>query len=91
MAESTKYVWRIAKQENDDAVAKIKAAKTTEVYVLPPAEKAVWRKAMLPLYRSTRTSSARTRCRRSRRPSRSPRRSSRLKEATDAVARPRER
>jgi len=50
MAESTKYVWRIAKQENDDAVAKIKAAKTTEVYVLPPAEKAVWRKAMLPLY-----------------------------------------
>ena len=50
MAESTKYVWRIAKQENDDAVAKIRAAKTTEIYVLPPAEKAVWRKAMLPLY-----------------------------------------
>jgi len=51
MAESTKYVWDIAKKENDDALAKIKAAKTTEVYVLPPAEKAVWRKAMLPLYR----------------------------------------
>jgi C4-dicarboxylate-binding protein DctP len=50
MAESTKYVWQIAKQENDDALAKIKAAKTTEVYVLPPADKAVWRKAMLPLY-----------------------------------------
>jgi C4-dicarboxylate-binding protein DctP len=50
MAESTKYVWQIAKRENDDAVAKIKAAKTTEIYVLPPAEKAVWRKAMLPLY-----------------------------------------
>jgi C4-dicarboxylate-binding protein DctP len=50
MRESTKYVWQIAKQENDDAVAKIKAAKTTEIYVLPPAEKAVWRKAMLPLY-----------------------------------------
>jgi C4-dicarboxylate-binding protein DctP len=50
MAESTKYVWEIAKKENDDALAKIKAAKTTEVYVLPPAEKAVWRKAMLPLY-----------------------------------------
>ena len=50
MAESTKYVWQIAKQENDDAVAKIKAARTTEIYVLPPAEKAVWRKAMLPLY-----------------------------------------
>jgi C4-dicarboxylate-binding protein DctP len=50
MAESTKYVWDIAKQENDDALAKIKAAKTTEVYILPASEKAVWRKAMLPLY-----------------------------------------
>jgi C4-dicarboxylate-binding protein DctP len=50
MAESTKYVWDIAKKENDDALARIKAAKTTEVYVLPAAEKAVWRKAMLPLY-----------------------------------------
>jgi len=51
MAESTKYVWDIAKKENEDALAKIKAAKTTEVYVLPAAEKAAWRKAMLPLYR----------------------------------------
>ncbi len=50
MAEATKYVWDIAKKENDDALAKIKAAKTTEVYVLPAAEKALWRKAMLPLY-----------------------------------------
>jgi len=50
MAESTRYVWQIAKQENDDAVAKIRAAKTTEIYVLPPADKAAWRKAMLPLY-----------------------------------------
>src|SRR5438034_2853940 len=50
MAESTKYVWNIAKKENDDALAKIKAAKTTQVYVLPADEKAVWRKAMLPLY-----------------------------------------
>jgi C4-dicarboxylate-binding protein DctP len=50
MAESTKYVWQIAKQENDDALAKIRAAQTTEIYVLPASEKAVWRKAMLPLY-----------------------------------------
>jgi C4-dicarboxylate-binding protein DctP len=50
MAESTKYVWEIARKENEDAIAKIRAAKTTEIYVLPPAEKAVWRKAMLPLY-----------------------------------------
>ncbi len=51
MAESTQYVWDIAKKENEDALAKIKAAKTTDVYVLPQAEKAVWRRAMLPLYR----------------------------------------
>ena len=50
MAESTQYVWDIAKKENDDALAKIRAAKTTDVYVLPSTEKAVWRKAMLPLY-----------------------------------------
>jgi len=50
MAESTKYVWEIAKKENEDAVAKIRAAKTTDIYVLPAADKAAWRKAMLPLY-----------------------------------------
>src|SRR5438477_12126931 len=50
MAESTKYVWDIAKKEHDDALAKIQAAKTTDVYVLPSTEKAVWRQAMLPLY-----------------------------------------
>jgi len=50
MAESTQYVWEIAKKENDDAIAKIRAAKTTDIYVLPAAEKAAWRKAMLPLY-----------------------------------------
>ena len=51
MAESTRYVWQIAKKENDDALAKIRAAKTTEIYVLPASEKAVWRTAMLPLYK----------------------------------------
>ncbi len=51
MSETTKYVWDIAKKENDDAIAKIRAAKTTDIYALPAAEKAVWRKAMQPLYR----------------------------------------
>jgi C4-dicarboxylate-binding protein DctP len=50
MRDSTQYVWEIAKKENDDAIAKIRAAKTTEIYALPQAEKVVWRKAMLPLY-----------------------------------------
>src|SRR5260370_38798369 len=51
MSETTKYVWDIAKKENDDAIAKIRAAKTTDIYALPAAEKAVWRTAMQPLYR----------------------------------------
>jgi C4-dicarboxylate-binding protein DctP len=50
MDEATRYEHSIAQQENDDALAMVKAAKTTEVYVLPEAEKAVWRKAMHPLY-----------------------------------------
>jgi C4-dicarboxylate-binding protein DctP len=50
MAESTRFVWEIAQKENDDALAKIKAAKTTEIYYPSAAEKAEWRKAMLPLY-----------------------------------------
>jgi len=51
MAEASRYERSIAQKENDDALEKIKKAKTTQVYVLPPTEKAVWRKAMLPLYR----------------------------------------
>ena len=50
MAEATQYEHSIAQKENDDALDQVKAAKTTEVYVLPAAEKAVWRNAMLPLY-----------------------------------------
>ena len=50
MAEATKYERDIAQKENDDAFEKIKAAKTTEIYVLPAAERLVWQKAMLPLH-----------------------------------------
>jgi C4-dicarboxylate-binding protein DctP len=50
MAEATRFEREIAQSENDEALAKIKAAKTTEIYVLPAGEKAVWRKAMQPLY-----------------------------------------
>src|SRR5690242_16065706 len=51
MDEASRYERSIAQKENDDALAKIKEAKTTEIYVLPAAEKAAWRKAMLPLYK----------------------------------------
>jgi len=50
MDDASKYERSIAQKENDDALEKIRAAKTTEIYVLPASEKAVWRKAMLPLY-----------------------------------------
>jgi C4-dicarboxylate-binding protein DctP len=50
MAEASRYERGIAQKENDDALEKIRAARTTEIYVLPAAEKALWRKAMLPLY-----------------------------------------
>ncbi len=50
MTEASRYEREIAQKENDDALEKIKAAKTTEIYYLPAAEKAIWRKAMLPLY-----------------------------------------
>jgi C4-dicarboxylate-binding protein DctP len=51
MDEASKYERSIAQKENDDALQKIKEAKTTEIYYLSPAEKAAWRKAMLPLYK----------------------------------------
>jgi C4-dicarboxylate-binding protein DctP len=51
MDEASKYERSIAQKENDDALEKIREAKTTEIYVLPQSEKAVWRKAMLPLYK----------------------------------------
>src|SRR4051812_18418815 len=49
--EASKYERSIAQKENDDALEKIRQARTTEVYVLPAAEKAAWRQAMLPLYK----------------------------------------
>jgi C4-dicarboxylate-binding protein DctP len=51
MDEASKYERSIAQKENEDALRKIREAKTTEIYYLPEAEKATWRKAMLPLYK----------------------------------------
>ena len=41
----------IAKEENDDALAKVHAAKTTEIYVLPNEERAEWHEALLPVHK----------------------------------------
>ena len=49
MKESTAFERDIAQKDNDDALAKVIAAKTTTVYQLTPAERAEWQKTLLPL------------------------------------------
>lgn len=49
--ESTTFVNGIAKSENDEALAKIKAAGKTEIYELTPDERALWIKAVMPVHR----------------------------------------
>ena len=51
MKESTVYERSIAKAENDEALKKVRAAKTTEVYILPNEERAKWRAALLPVHK----------------------------------------
>jgi len=51
LAEATQYEHEIARAENEAALAAIKAAKTTEVYVQPPEERKRWREALLPVHR----------------------------------------
>jgi C4-dicarboxylate-binding protein DctP len=51
LAEATGYEHEIARAENEAALAAIKAAKTTEITVLPPEERARWRDALLPVHR----------------------------------------
>jgi len=47
MAESTEFANSIAKQENDDALAQVKASGKTEIIELTPEEKAALKKAMI--------------------------------------------
>ena len=49
MAETTRYERDIAKKENDDALAAVKASGKTEVYVLSDAERKAWKEALLPV------------------------------------------
>jgi C4-dicarboxylate-binding protein DctP len=49
MKDSTRYTNAIAQQENDAALAKVKATGKTEVYNLTDAETAAWKKALLPV------------------------------------------
>ncbi|MBK4733166.1 TRAP transporter substrate-binding protein [Noviherbaspirillum pedocola] len=49
MKEATDYTNKIAEKENQDALEAIKKSGKTKVYVLTDAEKAEWRKALLPV------------------------------------------
>ncbi len=50
MKETTKYERDIAQKENDDALAAVREAKTTEVYILPDKDRLAWQKALLPVH-----------------------------------------
>ena len=50
MKDATRYANAISQQENDDALAKIKASGRTEIIELTDAQKAEWRRAMQPVY-----------------------------------------
>lgn len=49
MKDATKYANAIAQQENDAALAAVEKTRKTTVYHLTDAEKAEWRKALLPV------------------------------------------
>lgn len=51
MRESTQYANEIAKQENDDALAKVKASGKSEILVLTPEQKAGWKKVLVKVHR----------------------------------------
>ena len=51
MKDATKYANDIAKEENDKALAEVKATGKTQFITLTAEEKAAWKKALLPVHR----------------------------------------
>jgi C4-dicarboxylate-binding protein DctP len=51
MAEATVYANEIAKQENEDALAKVKASGKSELITLTPEQKAAWKKRLVDVHR----------------------------------------
>jgi C4-dicarboxylate-binding protein DctP len=51
MKDATKYANDIAKEENDKALAAVKATGKTEIIALTPEAKAAWRKALIPVHK----------------------------------------
>jgi C4-dicarboxylate-binding protein DctP len=53
MKDATKFANDIARQENDDALAKVKATGKTEIIALTPEQKKAWKKALLKVHRDS--------------------------------------
>jgi C4-dicarboxylate-binding protein DctP len=51
MQDATVFERKIAHEENDEALAKVKAAGTTQIYVLPYKDRVVWQQALLPVHK----------------------------------------
>lgn len=51
MKDATAFERKIAQQENDEALAKVKAAGTTRIYVLPYRDRLAWYKVLLPVHK----------------------------------------
>ena len=51
MAEATVYANQIAKQENDDAIAKVKASGKSAVYTPTAEERAAWKKSLVQVHK----------------------------------------
>ncbi|MBK9117366.1 MAG: TRAP transporter substrate-binding protein [Betaproteobacteria bacterium] len=51
MVDATKYANQIAKEENDGALEKVKASGKSQVIALTPAERAAWKKALVPVHK----------------------------------------
>ena len=51
MHDSTVFERKIAQEENEEALANIKKAGTTQIYVLPFKDRVVWQQALLPVHK----------------------------------------
>jgi C4-dicarboxylate-binding protein DctP len=51
MKDATKYANDIAKKENEEALAAVKASGKTEIITLAPQEKNAWKRALLPVHK----------------------------------------
>ncbi len=51
MKDTTVFERKIAQEENDEALARVKAAGTTQVFLLPYRDRVVWQKALLPVHK----------------------------------------